>query len=103
MKITLLDGEHDLKPPTFYALVLMDDYGVDFESTEPRSVTGMLAAILTDSERMVDGEPEKVWTPTMVAKVIDPAKLDVVLAAVTELLLAAFPDPKEDSTRPTKA
>ena len=34
--ITLLDGEHTLSPPTFYALTLMQDYGVDFDSVDGR-------------------------------------------------------------------
>jgi hypothetical protein len=107
--IELLDGTHELKPPTFYALQLMSEYNVIFGTDDfsPSSISGMLAALLTDSEPLVDGAPAKVWTPTMAAKVMDPGgeSLEAVVNVVSTLLTEAFPEPKDEPVedRPTKA
>jgi hypothetical protein len=105
LRLILLDGEHDLTPPTFYALVLMDEYGVTLGSDDlkPSSISGMLAAMLTDSEDFVDGHPARKWTPDEAAKLIDPARAEDVITALTALLLEAFPEPKgkADEGRPT--
>lgn len=96
--IKLKDGTHSLSAPSFYALQLMSDYGVDFDGggIGYKDISALLAAFLTDSEPLVDGEPATVWTPTMAAKVINPAELDTVLEAVNSLLSSAFPDSKGD-------
>ena len=105
--IKLRDGKHTLKPPTFYALQLASEYGVDFEQTDFKysDISAMLAAFLTDSEPLTeDGTPVKVWTPTMAAKVIEPADVSMVLQTITDLLTQAFPESSGDSTeRPTSA
>lgn len=104
MQITLLDGVHELSPPTFYALQLMDEYGADLSDFSPKKLPAMLAAFLTDSEPFADGKPAKVWTPVMAAKVIDPMKLSEIVEAIAELLDEAFPDSKGgDEARPTPA
>ena len=104
--ITLLDGEHELHQVTFYALDLMNDYNVTFDGTfSPKTISGMLAAILTDSEPFVDGAPAKTWTPAMAAKVMPPSKVDDIISTLTALLDEAFPDSdgKAADDRPTKA
>jgi len=105
--ITLLDGEHTLAPPTFYALMLMGDYGVELGANEftAASLPPMLAALMTDSEPLIDGAPARVWSPVEVAKLMSPASADDIVSAITELISEAFPDAKEDASteRPTKA
>lgn len=99
--ITLLDGEHVLSPPTFYALTLMDEYDVDFsDDFKPSNVAGMLAAFLTDSEPFSDGKPAKVWTPAEAAKVLTPKAAPSIIDTLAELMAEAFPD-VEGSDRPT--
>lgn len=105
--ITLSDGEHEVCTPTFYALQMMTENGVDFDGGVGYSdISGMVAALLTDSEPLdAKGYPSKFWTPPMAAKVIDPSSIATVMETVTELLNDAFPAPKGDKKdeRPTKA
>jgi len=104
--ITLTSGEHTVSTPSFYALQLMSEYGVDFGGAFAYSdISAILAALLTDSEPLDDnGYPRVLWTPPMAAKQLTPDALEPMLAIVTELLNDAFPDApkKEQPARPTK-
>lgn len=103
--LVLLDGEHVLSPPTFFSLTLMEDFGVDLLSgaVTAKTIPAVLAAILTDSEPLIDGEPSKMWTPTMAAKLLRPSDMESVMGVVTDLLAEAFPEGKGESGRPTSA
>ena len=105
--ITLLDGEHTLNPPTFYALQLMSEYGVVLGESDlfrPTVIAGILAAILTDSEPFIDGAPAKVWTPAMAAKVVAPDQVADVLNTITAMINESLPDTDDKpAERPTKA
>lgn len=72
--VELKDGPHVLTTPTFYALQLMAENGIDLLAPEgiaitPSLVSGVLAALMTDSEPVGDnGAPARLWSPVEVAK-----------------------------------
>lgn len=98
--ITLLDGEHVLSPPTFYALTLMDEWDVDIDF-RPKNIAGILAALLTDVEPFKDGEPVRVWTTAEVAKLIPAKGIESIIEAIGDLMEEGFPQLKGDTERPT--
>ena len=105
--VTLKDGKHKLSTPTFYALQLMTDYGVELEKGIQRygDLSAIMAAMLSDAEPLENGEPVKVWTPVMAAKVIEPRNMEVITDVLNALITDAFPDDAkaEAPARPTSA
>ena len=100
--ITLTDGEHVIKTPTYYALQLLDENGGNSGSIVSR-LPRILAALLTDSEPLDKGEPKKVWTVAEVSKLIPTkAPADPLWDAIRELMDDALPDaPASAPDRPT--
>ena len=109
--LTLRDGsQHELTPPTWYALQHMSDNGLDLFAEEGidlgvAHVPTILAALLSDSEPLnASGEPSRVWTPTAVMKQLDPGAMFTLLEVVHDLITEALPDdePSGGASRPTE-
>ena len=97
--ITLIDGEHIVRTPSYYGLQLIDEYGGN-EGALMGRLPKVLAALLTDSEPLdAKGLPKRTWDPVAVAKLIP---LDVsaesLWETIGELLNDALPDSKAASS-----
>ena len=102
--ITLTDGEHVIKTPTYYGLQLIEENGGSQGSVVGR-LPAIIAALLTDAEPLDDkGHPRKVHDPVVVAKSIPvDGTADALWEAVGEILNSAMPDAPTTgaSDRPT--
>jgi hypothetical protein len=114
MILTLLDGEHEIGKPSLYVLELMADYGVDIFAPETlkrfeepkeifRLAPALLAAFLTASEPLgPDYEPERVWTPQEVKRLIPLDEVSTLGEVLIALVDGSLPDADQaDTTRPT--
>jgi len=102
LTIRLLDGEHVLRPPTYYGMQLMDEYGQG-ATTELAALPASLAALLTDAEPLDSrGEPARVWHPVEVSKLIPMDGRDNMWDVISALVEEALPQTKADTERPTK-
>lgn len=104
--VKLADGKHKLNTPTFYALQLMSEHGVDFDdgAIGYSDISGILAALLTDSEPVdKKGLPKREWSPVQVAKMIPiDTPVDGLWETVSELIADAVPKGTgESSSDPT--
>ena len=102
--ITLIDGEHNVRTPSYYGLQLIDEYGGN-EGALMGRLPKVLAALLTDSEPLdTKGLPRKTWDPVAVAKLIPMDKpLDALWEIVAALIDDALPESKAASPdRPQK-
>ncbi len=100
--ITLTDGEHTLRTPTYYGLQLIDELGGNKGSMMKR-LPAILAALLTDSEPLDERHrPAREWGIVEVAKLIPlDAPADALWEATAELMTDAMPPAKEEpSGRP---
>ena len=91
--ITLLDGDHVLKTPSYYGLQLIDEYGMESTSIMA-SLPTAIAALLTDSEPLdAKGMPSRTWYPVQVAKLIPTdSKSEDLWEVITALIEDAVPD-----------
>ena len=96
--ITLIDGEHNVRTPSYYGLQLIDEYGGN-EGALMGRLPKVLAALLTDSESLdAKGLPRKTWDPVAVAKLIPlDAPSDMLWEVIGELLNDALPETKAAS------
>ena len=97
--ITLIDGEHIVRTPSYYGLQLVDEYGGN-EGALMGRLPKVLAALLTDSEPLdAKGLPKKTWDPVAVAKLIPiDQPFDALWEVVAELIDDALPDTKAASS-----
>jgi len=112
--VTLLDGVHILKTPTYHGVALIEDSNLSLNADGIVRLTGLnitkiLAALLTDSEPLDDRMmPAKVWTEAEAGRLIPADTRGDVQKAVVSLYVAYSTDEDDDSaaeegdsTRPT--
>jgi len=97
LMLTLADGDHIVSTPTFYALQLMSEYGVDLLAGDvaatPSAISSVLAALMTDSEPVdARGIPLVIWEPVQVAKLMTIADMGVYVELMTDLIADAMPE-----------
>lgn len=109
LMLELTDGKHIVSTPTFYALQLMQENGIDLlgkrVEVTPAIVPKILAALLTDAEPLDDHDnPSVVWNPVAVAKAMRIDAYTDYLDLVTELItdaLTSGDEPKAEN-RPNR-
>lgn len=110
LPITLADGEHYISTPTFATLQLIEDMGLDvsdgLDLTKASVVNKLIAALLTSEEPLVNGVPQKQWTPLEAGQLIRPGDLESIVHVIAQVLRSAFSDVTDetaDDKRPTRA
>lgn len=93
--VRLTDGDHVVSTPTFYATLLMEESGVDpglgIDLRMRTHIAVVLAALLTDSEPLdTHGDPQRVWRPVEVAKLIPADSVSAIQDVLRDLLTDAF-------------
>ena len=113
--VTLLDGVHILKTPTYFGVALMEDSDLSLAPSGAVKLTGLniakiLAALLTDAEELdARKQPEKEWTAAEAGRLIPTDTRMEVQTAVVALYASYFSTEDDEpaaeesgsTTRPT--
>jgi len=102
LTLELSDGKHIISTPTFAAIALMEDNGIDLAAgvnlASAKTLCGVLAAMLTASEPLVDGHFARTWTPEEAGMLIDGESMGRIAEVLGILFDDAYPNQGDDSS-----
>lgn len=96
LTLELRDGVHVVSTPTFAAIALMEDNGIDLAKgvnlASAKVLCGLMAALFTASEPLENGRFSHIWTPEEAGLLIDGESMPRIVEVLTSLFEDAYPE-----------